>query len=48
MPDINESQKKVAIPYEEWDESWDRVFKREKQNDIVMRHKRKPKNEKDS
>ena len=48
MPEINEAQKKVAIPYEDWDDNWDYIFKREKKNDNIMKHHRKPKNDKES
>jgi hypothetical protein len=42
---INESQKAVHIPDDEWADNWEMAFKREKKNDEVMKHKRKPKDE---
>ena len=38
---IEERQKPVAIPEDEWADNWNLVFKREKKNDDVMKHKRK-------
>ena len=49
MQEINEAQKKVAIPYEDWDDNWDSIFKatRNKKRDNAMKHHRKPKERKD-
>lgn len=43
---IEERQKDLHIPAEVWEERWDSIaWKREKKNDDVMKHKRKPKDE---
>jgi hypothetical protein len=44
---INERQKTVQIPEDEWSDNWNLVFKREKKNDEVMKHKRKKREEND-
>lgn len=42
---IEERQKDLHIPTEVWEENWNYIFKRDKKNDEVMKHKRKPKYE---
>ena len=43
---IEERQKEMQIPTEVWEDNWDSIaWKREKKNDDVMKHKRKPKDE---
>jgi len=42
---IEERQKVMQVSDEEWSENWDNIFKREKKNAPVMKHKRKNKND---
>jgi len=42
---IEERQKVMQVSDEEWAENWDNIFKREKKNAPVMKHKRKNKND---
>jgi len=38
----------IEIERDEYEDNWDYIFKREKKNDNIMKHHRKPKNDKES
>ena len=42
---IEEGQKQMQIPDDVWADNWDNIFKREKKNAPVMRHKKKKRND---
>lgn len=47
MFDPERLKKKLTVSEEEFDDNWDAVFKREKHNDRIMKHHRKPRVDKD-